>query len=164
MSTKTKHIQITVIKSGVKIFDEQCQHSENKSSFAHDICNALADEICESLDNEHNIAVIAEAGVGSTVFAQNLLRVIAEKSHGNVEKVNNELFFGKGLELAEVNSLTNAGLHIIFLIPNALKCIRIQIAHNVKDFEVGIEAHNFYKKADYVISLEFKNTTGEGDQ
>jgi len=159
-----KNTQITVRKSVVKIFDEQCQHSEDKSSFAHDVCNALADEICASPDHEHNIAVVAKIGAGSTVFAQNLLRVIAEKLHGNVEKINNELFFEKGLELAEAYSLTKSGLHIVFLIPNAFKCIHIQIAHNVKDFNGSEEADNFYKKADYVISLEFKNTTGEGDQ
>ena len=160
----TKYTQIAVTKSGVIIFDEQCQHSKDKSSFAHDICNALADEICASPDNDHNIAVIAETGAGSTVFSQNLLRAIAEKAHGNVEKVNNELFFGKGLEQAEVFSLTNAGLHIIFLIPNVFKCIHVQIAHDVKDFEAGEVAQNFYKKADYIISLDFKNTMDKGEK
>lgn len=151
-SKETANKRVVAIQSGQNI--ELCQ-LEDKDSFANEICNEIAGLVCTS-PNNCNVVIIGDVGIGTTVVAQNLLRVIAEKLHGNVEKVNNELFFGKSLELAEAYSLTNAGLHITFLIPNANKCIRLQIAHNVKDFGSCKEAYNFFKGADHVICLELE--------
>ncbi|AHJ13023.1 hypothetical protein [Sulfurospirillum multivorans] len=138
-----------------------CPIVENKDSFANEICNELSKRICAyakapdaTMGQKSDIVIIGNVGTGITIFAKNLLRAIAKESHGNLAKVENELFVGKSLEIAEAYSLTIAGWFISFPIPG--KSIRLQIARNVKDFASCEEAYNFFKGADHVICLELE--------
>lgn len=157
-SKETVNKRVVAIQSGQNI--ELCP-LENKDSFANEMCNVLSKQICSyartpdpTMNQKCDIVIIGDIGIGTTVFAKNLLRAIAKESLGNIAKVDNELFLGKSLEIAEAYSLTIAGLFISFPIPG--KSIRLQIAHNAKDFGSCKEAYNFFKTADHIISLELE--------
>ena len=92
-SKETVNKRVVAIQSGQNI--ELCP-LENKDSFANEMCNVLSKQICSyartpdpTMNQKCDIVIIGDIGIGTTVFAKNLLRAIAKESLGNIAKVDN---------------------------------------------------------------------------